>query len=486
MALPARRPPAQAACLRSFFFMQGKIMKDGFEIQRETILVVDDEDVTLLLTDLLLTKAGFSVITAKSAGKALDMIEKEAVDLVLTDQEMPEMDGLELLERVKMADPGIPVIIVTAHGTLPKAVASIKKGADDYLSKTGSQDEMLAVVRRALEFRRMNEANLRLRAHLTELYSFHVIQTQSTLMKECLELAEKVAKSPITTVCISGESGTGKEVLARAIHFSGERMDAPFVAVNCAGIPAGLLESELFGHVKGAFTGADRDHQGRFATAADGTLLLDEIADMPLNLQAKLLRVLQERVYEPVGSTRSLRTRCRVITSTNKKLWDMVKAGSFREDLYHRINAFPIILPPLSQRSEDIPLLAEHFLARLSDELGKPDFALNKDAMDLLMEYSWPGNIRELKNCLERAAIICEGKTIGRTHLNISPPVSGPKDVRAGRGGRVVLTVSVEKEKFGLDALVGRILEIALEKFDNNKSRAAAWLKVDRKMFYRR
>ncbi|MBI5846045.1 MAG: sigma-54-dependent Fis family transcriptional regulator [Deltaproteobacteria bacterium] len=461
-------------------------MKDGFEIRGETILVVDDEDVTLLMMDLLLTGAGFAVKKAKSAVKALEMIGAEQVDLVLTDQEMPEMDGLELLERVKAIRPNLPVIIFTAHGSLPKAVASIKKGADDYLNKLVNQEEILAVIRRSLEFSRMSEANLRLKAHLTELYSFHVIQTQSPLMKECLELAEKVAKSAMTTVCLSGESGTGKEVLARAIHFSGERMDAPFVAVNCAGIPAGLLESELFGHVKGAFTGADRDHAGRFATAANGTLLLDEIADMPLGLQAKLLRVLQERVYEPVGSNKSLRANCRVITSTNRKLWDMVKAGAFREDLYHRINAFPIILPPLRQRREDIPLLAGHFLSRLSDELGRPVFSLAPDALATLSDNFWPGNIRELKNCLERAAIISDGSVIQIGHLGISPAKSGPKEVQTGRDGRIILTVSVEKEDFGLDALVGRILEIALEKFGKNKSRAAAWLKVDRKMFYRR
>lgn len=461
-------------------------MKDGLEISGETILVVDDEDVTLLMMELLLTKAGYRVKKAQSALKALEMIGAESVDLVLTDQEMPEMDGLELLERVKAVRPGLPVIIFTAHGSLSKAVTSIKKGADDYLNKLVSQEETLAVIRRSLEFRRMSEANLRLKAHLAKLYSFHAIQTQSPLMRECLELAEKVSKSPVTTVCISGESGTGKEVLARAIHFSGERMDEPFVAVNCAGIPAGLLESELFGHAKGAFTGADRDHLGRFAVAAGGTLLLDEIADMPVELQAKLLRVLQERVYEPVGSNKSVRADCRVITSTNKNLWEMVSAGTFREDLYHRINAFPITLPPLRQRREDIPLLAGHFLARFSDELGKPGFLLAPDAMAALVAYAWPGNIRELKNCIERAAIIVESRVIRAIDLNISSGGSQSGDIRAKADGKIALSLSVDNENFGLDALVDRILEIALEKFDNNKSRAAAWLKVDRKMFYRR
>ncbi len=461
-------------------------MKNEEAGSREIILVVDDEDVTRFMMDLELSRRGYAVVQAESGDKALKILRENTVDALITDQEMPGMNGLELLTRVKVEHPGIPVIVLTAHGSVSKAVASIKQGADDYLQKPCEPEELLAVLRRSLAFRRMRETNLRLRDHLLRLYSFHNIRTRSPRMEECLKLAEKVAKSSQTTVCILGESGTGKEVLARAIHFAGERMDEPFVAVNCAGIPAGLLESELFGHTKGAFTGADRDRPGRFAAAGNGSLLLDEIGDLPMDLQGKLLRVLQERVYERLGSSKPVRADFRIIVATHRSLSDMVKAGSFREDLFHRISAFPISLPPLRDRREDIPLLVEHFLEKLRDELGKPLSSLSSSAMEALLSYPWPGNIRELKNCLERAAIVVDGPVIRRRHLNIGR--SSEKDSAASPGSDDVvhLEVSLDRDAFSLDAVIDRVLSLSLDRFDNNKSKAAAWLKVDRKMFYRR
>jgi transcriptional regulator with PAS, ATPase and Fis domain len=303
-------------------------------------------------------------------------------------------------------------------------------------------------------------------------------------MKAALELAARVAASPLTTVAIYGESGTGKEVLARAIHFAGKGLPANFVALNCAAIPETLLESELFGHVRGAFTGADHEREGKFAQAGGGTILLDEIGDMPLPLQAKLLRVLQERVFEKIGSNAPLPVECRVIVATNRNLANLVSEGRFREDLYHRINVFPLVIPPLRERRDDIPLLCGRVLDDLRQHLGKPLPGISQRAMEVMINHTWPGNIRELRNCLERAAILTDGELIRPSHLGIGTAV--PIAAESGASGdSITYTLTLPPHELSLDALTERIMAITLERCGGNKSRASQLLKIGRKAYYR-
>ena len=447
--------------------------------QREaTILIVEDSEITRRTLEHKLRRSGFECLVAGDGLEALEMIEGHEVDLVLSDQQMPRMDGIELLGEIKNRYPDMPFILLTAHGSVTKAVISIKQGADDYLEKPYDPETLIATIRRSLSYRKLSEANRKLKEQLCSQYCFQNIVTRSPAMIQALRLAEKVARTADTTVAIYGESGTGKEVLARAIHFAGERVENRFVAVNCAGIPPALFESELFGHVKGAFTGADRDREGKFGLARGGTILLDEIGDMPMDLQAKLLRVLEERVFERVGANKQIRADFRVIVATNKNIAVLVREGRFREDLYHRINTFPITLPPLRERKEDIPLLVEYFIEQFRKELGKKLPGVSQKAMDVLMSYHWPGNIRELKNCLERAAILTEDELIQPEHLIITDGASGEE------GDRISITLPVNE--FTLDDIIDKTLQTALRICNNNKTRAAELLRVDRKMFYRR
>jgi DNA-binding NtrC family response regulator len=428
---------------------------------------------------LQLEEWGHGVLTATCGLDALAILATERVDLVLSDQVMPGMDGIELLRAAKEKNSDLPFIILTAHGSIHKAVVSIRKGADDYLEKPYAADELRAAIERALAYSRLSREHRELTEYLSSVRGFQTIVTRSPLMGAVLDMAKKVAQTPQTTVAILGESGTGKEVLARAIHSASGLLENRFVAVNCAAIPANLLESEMFGHVKGAFTGADRDREGKFEAARQGTILLDEIGDMPLVLQAKLLRVLEERSYYRVGSVRPVRLDCRVITTTHRDLDKMVRAGTFREDLYHRISLFPLTIPPLRERNEDIPLFVAFFLDVFRKHLGKQLPGVSEAAMKLMCEYNWPGNVRELRNCLERAAILTDGELIRPDHLNIT-------DVAVPVRGSGSFRLDIPEHEFSLDAAVGRILEVALEKCNGNKSQAAALLKVDRKVFYRR
>lgn len=444
------------------------------------VLIVEDIKSERFFLEYHLRKCGFHPLSAENGIEALEFLKSDRVHLILSDMMMPQMDGLQLLQEVKTRYGDIPFIMITAYGNVEKAVASIKMGAYDYVQKPFNPDDLIATTRRALQCQQLSEENKKLKEHLRGQYSFQNILTKSPAMTHALKLAEKVTKSPFTTIAIYGESGTGKEVLARAIHFAGERMENKFVAVNCAGIPSTLLESELFGHVKGAFTGAERDREGKFDLAQHGTLLLDEIGDMPLDVQAKLLRVLQERSYERLGSNKSLKTDFRVIVTTHKHLEYLVKEGRFREDLFHRVNSFPITLPPLRERKEDIPLLANHFLGQFRNEIGKQLPGVSQAAMDVLANYSWPGNIRELKNCLERATIMTDDELIRPEHLimSIQQPLLEERD-------RVHINIALDPHDVSLDAVIDRVLQIALERCGNNKSLAAEFLKVNRKMFYR-
>lgn len=451
------------------------------------ILIVDDEESTRFLLQTNLAAEGFQVLTVPGAKEALKVLGSGApVDLVLSDQVMPGMDGLDLLREMKVKFPSVAFIILTAYGSVEGAVSAMKEGAQDYIRKPWKSEGMLMTIRRVLENRRVREENLKLRTQLRSLYGFRQIVTRSPAMTGAMTMAAKVAATPRTTVAIFGESGTGKELLARAIHYSGDRLENPFVSVNCAGLPHSLLESELFGHAKGAFTGADREREGRFGTAKGGTLLLDEIGDMPVDLQVKLLRVLEERTYEKVGSDKRMDVDCRVIVATNRDLQVLAKEGRFRDDLYHRVNVFPITLPPLRERREDIPLLAEHFIALLRSQLGKRLPGISRRAMDELMGYEWPGNVRELKNCMERAAILSDEELIRPDHLAISAEQKSHKP-KPNKAGKVIdLAVDLENPETTLDSVVEELLKRTLDACDNNKSLAAERLKVNRKMFYRR
>jgi len=451
-----------------------------------TILTVDDDPVVLFLLETHLREAGFHPVTASGGEEALAVLEGQTVDLLLCDLMMPRMDGLELMARARRRHPALPVIAITAHGSVEGAVIAMRRGAYDYLEKPYDPEDLRIKIERALEHQHVVQENEQIRGLLAERFTFQSIVTQNRAMKGLLEAAAKVVPARSTTVALYGESGSGKEVLARAIHFAGKGLPGNFVAVNCAAVPEHLLESELFGHVRGAFTGADRDREGKFSAARRGTILLDEIGDMPLPLQAKLLRVLQERTFEKIGSNAPLPVECRVIVATNRNLADAVATGRFREDLYHRINVFPLSIPPLRERKEDIPLLCDHVLGHLRQHVGKGISSISPAALQLLVDHPWQGNVRELRNCLERAAILTDGDSIRPEHLGfLRSAASSPQGGSDGAAGTATYTITLPVETLSLELITERILSMTLERCGGNKSKAAQLLKIGRKAFYR-
>jgi DNA-binding NtrC family response regulator len=446
------------------------------------ILAVDDDSTSLRVLSGHLTHFGFDVTAATGGLQALEYIEQHEFDLVISDLRMPDIDGIMLLEEIRRRELQIPFIVVTACGSIESAVAATRKGACDYLEKPFNPEILQLTVQRALDFHRAVSENRQIMTHLQERFTFQNIKTVNPAMKETLEKAARVSASPQTTVAIYGESGTGKELLVRAIHFASKGLPGNFLAVNCAAIPDALLESELFGHVRGAFTGADKERDGKFLLSRGGTIFLDEIGDMPLLLQAKLLRVLEERTYEKVGSNKLINLECRVIVATHHNLPDMVRQGAFREDLFHRINVIPLIIPPLRERLDDIPLLIDHFLTQFRQHLGKPLPGISRSAIKRLTSYHWPGNVRELRNTLEYAAIMVSDELIRPEHLR---SVSAQEGIPAADAGGGDFHIRLTDGDLSLDAITGQVLQIALERCAGNKSRAAALLKVDRKRFYR-
>ena len=376
-----------------------------------TILVVDDEPNYLIVLSELLKDEGFEVLTARSGDDGLKIVEETDLDLVITDMRMPKMDGLELLKAIKNYNKDLPVIMITAFGEVEKAVVAMQAGAYNYLTKPFNNEELLVNINKAIEHYSLLRENLRLRGEARVRYGFASIVGKNARMQEIYHLIEKVAPTS-ASVLITGESGTGKELVARAIHINSPREKDPFISVNCAALPETLLESELFGHERGAFTGATTMRKGRFELADTGTLFLDEIGDIPLPLQAKLLRVLQERSFERVGGVKPIKVDVRIITATNRDLKEEVDTGNFREDLYYRLNVLHIHLPPLRERADDIPMLADYFINKFSKLLDKPDLKISGDALRYLTGYSWEGNVRELENTIERAAILCSGDII--------------------------------------------------------------------------
>ncbi len=444
---------------------------------RPTILIIDDESrmrrsLTMLLSDLML-----DFLEAENGEEALRVWEHDNPDVVITDLKMPKLSGMDLLKEIKRRDPDVPVIVITAYGTIENAVEAMKEGAFDYITKPFDEKKILPCVDKALKMRRLISEVRYLRKEIEGRYNFENIVGQSQAICRVLEMAGQVAKSD-TTVLITGESGTGKELVSRAIHFNSNRASAPFLAVNCAAIPPSLLEAELFGFEKGAFTGAVRQKKGRFELASGGTIFLDEISDMPLDIQAGLLRVIEEQEFERLGGTRTIKVNVRVIAATNKDLASLVAKGLFREDLYHRINVFPIHLPPLRERREDIPLLVRHFIKEIGNSLGKKPVRLTESALNALMEPTWPGNVRELRNIIERAMILCKGSAIARNHLIFNEPVS------ARRMDRIDLeelcSMALDQTDFSLEQLEERLLKLAMERAGYNVSGAARLLGMTR------
>jgi DNA-binding NtrC family response regulator len=432
---------------------------------RFRILVVDDEPAQRELVLGFLKKQGFDVAAAESGGKAVELFRQDSFDLVLTDQKMPNLSGLDLLQAVRAINPETPVILMTAFGSIEAAVSAIQGGATDYLTKPLNLDELLFRIRQVSDRYRIIAENRELREALQSRHRIEGIIGESGQMLEVVSQVRRVAPSE-ATVLIRGESGTGKELIAKAIHFASPRASGPLVKVNCAALPETLLESELFGHEKGAFTGAVTSRQGRFELANGGTIFLDEIGDLPLHLQAKLLRVLQEREYEKVGSSRPVKVNVRILAASHRPLEALIKAGQLREDLYYRLNVVTILIPPLRERRSDLSLLIDHFLRRFAEKNGKTIRGLTHEARDVLLRYDYPGNVRELENLIERAVVLTRDDVVGSRDL---PLTVQDREVEGDR--ETNLAVAVE----GLER---RMIREALARSDGVQTHAAELLGI--------
>jgi len=452
-------------------------------VTRERILIVDDEPDMVENCQRILGRAGYRCLTATDPQQALALLESERPDLLLTDLKMPGMDGMELLRNARQIDPQMPVIILTAFATIESAVAAVKAGAFDYLPKPFSVDQLTLAVDRALAQRRLTLENLRLREQLQGTYGFENIVGRSPAMAQVFELVRKAARSE-ANILVVGESGSGKELIARAIHANSPRSAEAFVPVDCASLPEPLLESELFGHEKGAFTGAVKTKPGLIEVAHRGTLFLDEIAELPLGLQVKLLRALQEREIRRVGGTRQIDVDVRVVSATNRDLREFVTKGHFREELYYRVNVIAISLPPLRERRGDVTLLAHTFLKKYGHGRERPLRGFEPEAIQLLEAYPWPGNVRELQNVIERACALAEGDTITvrdlPEHVRSSQPVSSvPFQPPAA-----TLPLKEAKARW-MSELEAAYLSELLKRHGGNVSQAARDAGIDRKTFHR-
>ncbi|MGB2696773.1 MAG: sigma-54 dependent transcriptional regulator [Candidatus Zixiibacteriota bacterium] len=436
-----------------------------------SVLVIDDKESVRQMLSKTLETEGYEVDVARDGIDGLRKAKEKRFDLVLTDLKLPKMDGLEVLSSMKELDSDIAVIVMTAYGTIETAVQAIKQGAFDYLAKPFDPDHLNFLIKRALENRRLLAENVLLREELALNLGYSEIIGKSQSMREVSRLVKKVAPSD-STVLLLGESGTGKELFARAIHSLSKRENGPYVAINCAAIPRELLENELFGSERGAYTGSVTRKMGKFEIAEGGTIFLDEVGDLDIALQAKLLRVLQEKKFERLGGTKTITVNVRMIAASNFDLKKAIEKKTFREDLYYRLSVFPINIPPLKQRREDIPELATHFIKKYCFEMKKTPKTISRDAMRLLEKYHWPGNVRELENTIERAIILCEGKRILPEHLAIRIQNNNEIRLREGAGLKEVSQhAQAEAEK----ALITRVLN----ETRGNKRRTAEILKID-------
>jgi DNA-binding NtrC family response regulator len=449
------------------------------------ILLVEDKDSLRAMLRHALEAQGHTVVEARDQREAEAALRTSRPGLVLSDLRLLEGDGFGVLRASKEIDPDLPVIVMTAYGSIEDAVAAMKEGALDFLAKPVDPDHLLLMVERALSQRRLATENLVLREELAQRRGAPQIVGDDARLKQVSAALHRAAVTD-TTVLLEGESGTGKELFARALHVLSPRADGPFVAINCAAIPENLLETELFGHEKGAFTGAASRKTGKFELAHRGTLFLDEIGDMPLSLQAKILRALEEKQFERLGGTVPLHVDVRVVAATNRNLKAAVAARQFREDLYFRLSVFPITIPPLRDRSDDIPMLARHFIERFCRDLKKRPLVLSPAAEQELRDYAWPGNVRELQNCIERAAILTEGDTIHPRHLNLSfrGPVAAPAEEGASPWSKIDLTGTLnEASRRVLAEVERRKIAQALKEAAGNRGRAAEILQVSYKTF---
>jgi len=445
---------------------------------KRNILITDDEQSQRLILSGYLKQKGYNIFEAASGDEALKIAGNNLIDIVLSDFRMPDMNGIDLLIKLKEKNPEIAVVIITAFGTVENAVKAMKEGAFDYLTKPVDLDELDLIVKRVFERMHLISENKLLKEQLQDKNKISGIVAYSDKMEKILSTALRVADSK-ATVLLRGESGTGKEVLAKAIHYSSRRKDNPFIAVNCAALNENLLESELFGHEKGAFTGADKQKRGRFEIADGGTLFLDEIGDLPLSTQVKLLRVLQEEQFERVGGTQTIGVDVRVITATNKNLEEMIKEGKFREDLYYRINVVSVTIPPLRDRKEDIIHLINHFICKYKSESGKENLEFSREATDLLMKYNYPGNIRELENIVHHSVVLARGNVISSSDLPQNLINSGVKENSFEANSNETLPEQVEK-------LEKMLVLNALKRTNNNQLRAAKLLGIsERNLRYR-
>lgn len=438
------------------------------------ILIVDDEMDALDLMEELFLKHGYETFTARNGIEALNIINDNEPDILISDMVMPEMDGIKLLDVITKKHTEIAVIMITAHGTIETAVETMKKGARDYILKPLRLDEILAKVETISQLKSLMKENQYLREKLSQKYNFNNIIGKNGKMLELFDLIKDIAKTN-STILITGDSGTGKELIANAIHFNSDRIKKPFVKVNCGVLAENLLESELFGHVKGSFTGAIRDKLGRFEISNGGTIFLDEIGDISPNMQLKLLRVLQEGEFERVGGTETIKVDVRIIAATNRDLAGMMMKGEFRQDLYYRLNVIPLEVPPLRERKDDIPLLISHFLQKFNKQFNKRIDVIEDDAMKYLQNYSWPGNIRELENLIERSVVL--NKT-GRLTTKDFPPyvikLDGEMQVDLDTSGTLIDVV---------DSFEKQIILKALRDNNFNKLRTAEKLGIHRSTF---
>ncbi|MBM9606628.1 sigma-54-dependent transcriptional regulator [Desulfopila inferna] len=440
------------------------------------VLIIEDETRMREVIIMLLNDLEIKIFEATDGEEALEIFENEDIHLVITDLKLPKKNGMEVLTHIKARRSEVPVIIITAFGSIDNAVTAIREGAFDYVTKPFKEERLRSCVKKALQISMLTSEVKYLRQEIEGKYNFNNIIGNSAEMCDILRMAGEVSRTD-TTVLITGESGTGKELLSRATHINSPRSKGPFLPVNCAAIPSSLLEAELFGYERGAFTGAQQRKKGKFEQASGGTLFLDEIGDMEVDVQAKFLRVLESHEFERLGGDKSIQADVRIIAATNKDLEKMVADKRFREDLYYRVSVFPVRIPPLRERRDDIPLLVRHFIELFSKTFGRKRPTLSEKVMEMLYNHPWKGNIRELKNVLERAMILCKGDRITRRHVVLNETHEKPFSTM---NIEQIISLLVQEYRVGLEELEMKCIRFALQKSGNNVSRTARMLGLSR------
>ncbi|MCJ7578263.1 MAG: sigma-54 dependent transcriptional regulator [candidate division Zixibacteria bacterium] len=441
---------------------------------KHRILIIEDDKRLREVLKKILDREGFDVEISGDGAGGITEIKQDFFDIALTDLKMPGIDGMEVLRVIKRISPQTYVVVMTAYGTIDSAVEAMKNGAFDYITKPFKTEEILIVIKKALEDRALRKKIEYLTQQVEQRYKFDNIIGKSKAMQDVFEMIKRVSKTD-TTVLITGKTGTGKELVAKAIHFNSKRKEKPFVVVNSSAIPETLLESELFGYIKGAFTGALRDKRGLFQEAHQGTLFLDEIGEIPPSVQVKLLRAIEDQNITPVGGTKGEKVDIRLVAATNHELQEEVNKGSFRSDLYYRLRVMSIRLPELKERREDIPMLAKHFLKKYNSSLRKEVRTISKETLNLLLDYDWPGNVRELEHAIERAVLVCDSEDILPEHL--PPEIQFPEERRIRRAG---------EEGISLETVEKEYIKMILKKTGGHKSKAASILGMDRRTLYRK